>query len=143
MVLKRSVDYKGDRGRIAAGIALAVVFLYFAGVELWWFHRDNAPPAWDDAWYLTNSLALYDSLVSGGVVRFGHEFFTVLGFKAPLIAAFPVPLYLILGRGWPVGGGRDGEHAPDVCAGWVVPGRVHIDGVCRVGDLVPDPVGKS
>lgn len=62
--------------------------------------RNAAPPGWDDAWYLSNSLSLYDTLVERGAIAFGAEFFRVMGFKAPLITALPVPFYLVLGRDW-------------------------------------------
>lgn len=59
-----------------------------------WLLLDRLPPNWDDAWYLTNSLTVYDSLAYGGIVGF------VFGFKAPLIAALPTPFYLLFGRRW-------------------------------------------
>jgi len=61
---------------------------------------DHAPPQWDDSWYLTNSLVMYDALTDGGVLGFAKQFFSILGFKAPLITVLPTPIFLVLGRRW-------------------------------------------
>ncbi len=61
---------------------------------------DRVPPNWDDAWYLSNSLTVYDALIHGGVVGYLTKLNSVFGFKAPLIAALPAPLYLLFGRRW-------------------------------------------
>jgi hypothetical protein len=81
-------------------LLFAALFFLFAGVTMVWLKLDRAPPNWDDAWYLTNSLVLYDALADGGVAGFGREFLNVLDFKAPLITALPTPFYLIFGRDW-------------------------------------------
>ena len=72
----------------------------FAASTLLWLKLDRTPPNWDDAWYLTNSLAVYDALTQGGVVGYLTKLNSVFGFKAPLIAALPTGFYLLLGRHW-------------------------------------------
>ena len=59
---------------------------------------DRTPPPWDEAWYLSGSLRMYDALTDGGVASYAREFFGVLGNKAPLITALPAPVYLLFGR---------------------------------------------
>jgi len=76
------------------------LFCLFAGLTMTWLKLNRAPPTWDDAWYLTNSLILYDALAAGGMVGFTHGFLSILEFKAPLITALPTPFYLIFGRRW-------------------------------------------
>jgi len=63
-----------------------------------WLRLDRLPPTWDDAWYLTNSLVMFDALVDGGVVGYFLRFWTILGFKGPLITVLPTPAYLVFGR---------------------------------------------
>jgi len=85
------------RGPIIASIAL---FAIFAGAAMRWVMLNRAPPNWDDAWYLANSLRVYDALTQHGVLGFLAQLNSVFGFKAPLIAALPTPFYLLLGRHW-------------------------------------------
>jgi 4-amino-4-deoxy-L-arabinose transferase-like glycosyltransferase len=87
---------KPTRTAILAGILCAV----FAGATVLWLSLDRAPPNWDDAWYLTNSLTVYDSLAHGGIGGYAARLNSVFGFKAPLIAALPAPFYLLFGRRW-------------------------------------------
>ncbi len=61
---------------------------------------DRSPPSWDDAWYLTNSLNVYDGLTGHGIHGYLSKLNSVFGFKAPLIAALPAPFYLLFGRDW-------------------------------------------
>ena len=77
---------------------LAGLSCFLAGVTLAWLRLDNLPPAWDDAWYLANSLVMFDALVDGGVWGFARQFLTILGTKPPLITILPTPFYLLLGR---------------------------------------------
>ena len=72
----------------------------FAASTLLWLKLDRAPPNWDDAWYLTNSLTVYDALTQGGIAGYLTKLNSVFGFKAPLIAALPAGFYLLLGRHW-------------------------------------------
>ena len=72
----------------------------FASSTLLWVMLDRTPPTWDDAWYLSNSLAVYDALTHDGVVGYLAKLNKVFGFKAPLIAALPAPFYLLFGRRW-------------------------------------------
>lgn len=77
---------------------LAGLSCFLASVTLTWLRLDNLPPAWDDAWYLANSLVMFDALVDGGVWGFARQFLTILGTKPPLITVLPAPFYLLLGR---------------------------------------------
>jgi hypothetical protein len=81
----------------AALLALAVLF---PALTLLWLLLHRAPPNWDDAWYLANSLQMFDSLVDHGLLGYAKGFFSALGFKAPLITVLPTPFYLIFGRHW-------------------------------------------
>jgi 4-amino-4-deoxy-L-arabinose transferase-like glycosyltransferase len=83
-----------------AGILAGALFAVFASATILWLALDRAPPNWDDAWYLTNSLIVYDALSRGGIAGYISELNSVFGFKAPLIAALPTPFYLIFGRRW-------------------------------------------
>lgn len=78
----------------------ALCCLLFCGTTLVWLRMDHAPPQWDDSWYLTNSLVMYDALTDGGLLGFAKMFFSILGFKAPLITVLPAPIFLVLGRRW-------------------------------------------
>jgi 4-amino-4-deoxy-L-arabinose transferase-like glycosyltransferase len=81
-----------------AWIAFAIVSALLVVVNAAWILRDHSPPAWDDAYYLTNSLRLYDALTSGGTAAWYKQFLTAMPRKPPLIAALPAPIYLVLGR---------------------------------------------
>jgi hypothetical protein len=63
-----------------------------------WLRLDRAPPSWDDGYYLTKSLVLYDTLADKGVAAYANGFLTIMQAKPPLIAALPTPVYLALGR---------------------------------------------
>jgi hypothetical protein len=78
----------------------AALYLFFAASTVLWLRLDRAPPNWDDAWYLTNSLVMFDALADGGLPGYVAKFFSILGFKAPLITVLPTPFYLLLGRHW-------------------------------------------
>jgi hypothetical protein len=81
--------------------SLAVLlFVLFAATTLLWIYLDHVPPNWDDAWYLTKSLTVYDSLTEHGVAGYLSSLNSAFGFKAPLIAALPSPFYLVFGRRW-------------------------------------------
>jgi 4-amino-4-deoxy-L-arabinose transferase-like glycosyltransferase len=81
-----------------ANVCLALVFVFFLGTTALWVSLDRSPGAWDDSWYLTNSLILYDTLVDHGVLAYWKKFLSTLEFKAPLIAVLPTPLYRLFGR---------------------------------------------
>jgi 4-amino-4-deoxy-L-arabinose transferase-like glycosyltransferase len=76
------------------------LFVFFAAAACLWLRLNRAPPNWDDAWYLSNSLTLYDAWSDGGLIGLGRAFLKALGFKAPLITALPLPFYWIVGRRW-------------------------------------------
>lgn len=80
------------------GWGAALVVLSFFAVTLIWLSLDHYPANWDDAFYLTNSLVLFDTLAEGGLPAYFGRFFTILPNKAPLIAALPTPVYLAFGR---------------------------------------------
>lgn len=44
--------------------ALAILFM---GITLVWLRLNRTPPEWDDSWYLTHSLNMFDALVEGGL----------------------------------------------------------------------------
>ena len=79
-------------------LCLALVSLFFLVTTGLWVSLDRSPGAWDDAWYLTNSLTLYDTLVDRGFIAYWKKFLGTLQFKAPLIAVLPTPLYRLFGR---------------------------------------------
>jgi len=79
-------------------VCLALVFVFFLGTTALWVSLDRSPGAWDDAWYLTNSLVLYDTLIDHGPIAYWKKFLDALEFKAPLIAVLPTPLYRLFGR---------------------------------------------
>jgi 4-amino-4-deoxy-L-arabinose transferase-like glycosyltransferase len=85
-----------SRAAVLAGMLSAA----FAGATLLWLCLDRTPPNWDDAWYLTNSLTVYDALAHDGISGYFAKLNSVFGFKAPLIAGLPTPFYLIFGRRW-------------------------------------------
>lgn len=90
--------YHGEvKPRATAAIFGAIAVLYI-GMTAIWLKLDHAPPTWDDAGYLTNSLRLYDALTDGGLVGYARNFLTATAAKPPLIAALPTPVYLIAGR---------------------------------------------
>jgi len=62
-------------------LAFAVLSFFFLVWTFVWLHLDRSPPAWDDAYYLTNSLVMYDSLTSGGLVVYAKTELTVMGTK--------------------------------------------------------------
>ena len=76
----------------------AALCVFFLGVNAIWLRQDHSPPGWDDAFYLSHSLRLYDALTTGGVPAFGRQFLTGMRDKPPLISALPTPAYLVFGR---------------------------------------------
>jgi 4-amino-4-deoxy-L-arabinose transferase-like glycosyltransferase len=83
-----------------AALACLILSGLFAVSTAVWVSIDRSPPNWDDAWYLTNSLNVYDGLTGHGIAGYLSKLNSVFGFKAPLIAALPAPFYLLLGRDW-------------------------------------------
>ncbi len=75
-----------------------VLSLFFLGVTFAWLQLDRTPPTWDDAFYLTSSLTMFDALANGGLAAFGGSILRVMTIKPPLIAVLPAPVYLIAGR---------------------------------------------
>ena len=57
-----------------SGLAAGLLGLVFAAATLLWLRLDRAPPNWDDAWYLTNSLTVYDALTGGSRLSGETEF---------------------------------------------------------------------
>jgi len=91
--------FTAERPHIAL-LSAALLFTLFAATTLLWISLDHFPPNWDDAWYLTKSLAVYDSGTDKGVAGYFSSLNEAFGFKAPLIAGLPSPLYLLFGRRW-------------------------------------------
>jgi hypothetical protein len=87
-------------GRLKGATVFTSLFLLFAAITLLWLRLHKAPPNWDDSWYLSNSLVLYDAWENSGVIGCAHQFLASLGFKAPLITALPLPFFWIFGRRW-------------------------------------------
>lgn len=78
--------------------AFAALCSLFLGTTALWLRLDHSPPAWDDAFYLSHSLRLYDALTAGGLPAYARQFLTGMRDKPPLIAALPTPVYLLFGR---------------------------------------------
>jgi len=78
--------------------ALGALSSLFVASTAVWLHLDRLPPTWDDGFYLTNSLTMFDSLVDGGLPGYARKFLSTWGGKPPLIAVLPTPAYLIMGR---------------------------------------------
>src|SRR5579871_1175434 len=89
---------KQESNTARTGFTAAAVVLLSLGLTLTWLRLDRAPPSWDDGYYLTKSLELYDTLVEKGVVKYTVRFLTIMDRKPPLIAALPTPIYLVTGR---------------------------------------------
>jgi len=77
---------------------LLALCVFFASATLSWLVLNHAPAQWDDAWYLSNSLVMYDALCEGGLLGYAAQYLTILRIKAPLITLLPTPIYLVLGR---------------------------------------------
>jgi 4-amino-4-deoxy-L-arabinose transferase-like glycosyltransferase len=84
--------------RVAPRIIFVAECLFFLGTTFLWLRLDRSAPAWDDAYYLTRSLVLFDSLTEGGVLNYARRCLNIMDTKPPLIAALPTPVYLLLGR---------------------------------------------
>jgi 4-amino-4-deoxy-L-arabinose transferase-like glycosyltransferase len=90
-----------DPPRPRTALALLLAFcVFFPGATAIWLVLHRAPPNWDDSWYLTTSLQMFDHWVERGILGYAKGFLSVLGVKAPLITALPLPFYLIFGRRW-------------------------------------------
>src|SRR2546426_4412793 len=81
-----------------ARLVFAALSLFFLGTTFLWLRMDRSPPGWDDGYYLTNTLVMYDALDAGGPRGFARRFLTVMEMKPPLIAILPTPMYLVAGR---------------------------------------------
>ncbi|MBI3681435.1 MAG: glycosyltransferase family 39 protein [Acidobacteria bacterium] len=77
---------------------MAALILFFLAATFLWLTLDRSPCSWDDGYYLTNSLVLYDALADGGLPGYARRFVTILGIRPPLIALLPTPVYLMVGR---------------------------------------------
>src|SRR6476659_86332 len=80
------------------GFAATIIVLLFLSTNLSWLLLDRTPPGWDESYYLTKSLELYDTLADQGVAAYARKFLPVIDSKPPLIAALPTPIYLAVGR---------------------------------------------
>jgi hypothetical protein len=86
------------RWLVDRGIAAVIVAALAISAAAAWHLRDRTSPSWDDGYYLTQSLALYDTLADRGVAAYSKRFLTIMQAKPPLIAALPTPVYLAVGR---------------------------------------------
>jgi 4-amino-4-deoxy-L-arabinose transferase-like glycosyltransferase len=86
------------RRRITAYLALTLTILIFVATTAVWIRRDTVPPLWDSAHYLQHSTILYRALTQEGPLAFLRTFSQSMEQKAPLIAALPVPWYLLFGE---------------------------------------------
>lgn len=77
-----------------------IIASFFVSVNLIWFKIDQAPPMWDQSFYLQNSEVLYHALVNKGIIAFIKAFMSILQMKAPLITILPIPLYIIFGNNY-------------------------------------------
>jgi hypothetical protein len=59
-------------------LCLLLVSFLFLGTTALWVSLDHSPGYWDDAWYLTNSLVLYDTLIDHGPIDYWTKFLGVL-----------------------------------------------------------------
>ena len=78
--------------------AFAAICLFFLGANAAWLRQDQSPPGWDDAFYLSHSLRLYDALTADGLPGYARQFLTGMREKPPLISALPTPAYVVFGR---------------------------------------------
>lgn len=81
-----------------AAIVLAALTSFLAGTTVLWLVLDRQPPWWDDSFYLTKSLLMFDALMDGGVAGYLKKFFSIIPNRPPLITALPTPFYLAFGR---------------------------------------------
>jgi len=86
--------------RDAHWLGWAALAVFFSAWTALWQHLNQGPPSWDDSWYLTDSLALYDALAKWGVGGWlrCYLFEVQERLRAPLICALPTPIYLVFGR---------------------------------------------
>ena len=87
-----NLESRGNR------LAFAGLSVFFLSTAFLWMRLDRTPPSWDDAYYLTNSLVMYDALAESGLRGYATQFVHLMASKPPLIAALPAPVYLISGR---------------------------------------------
>jgi 4-amino-4-deoxy-L-arabinose transferase-like glycosyltransferase len=75
----------------------AIFFIAWAAL---WQHLNKAPLHWDDSWYLSDSLDLFDALKLHGLHGWIRAYLLHAQErqKAPLMCALPTPIYLLLGR---------------------------------------------
>ena len=71
--------------------------LFFVAITAVWVILNRSPPQWDDAWYLTNSLVLFDA-IDGGLPAYARAYLAMLRLKPPLITVLPTPIYFLFGR---------------------------------------------
>lgn len=62
----------------------------------WHIAVQQAPPSWDDAWYLEVSFRLFHALARG-LLPFVREYLDAFHIKAPLLSLTPLPLYAVFG----------------------------------------------
>lgn len=76
---------------------LAAFTAFFVATNFLWIALDQAPPDWDQAYYLGGAHRLYLTLINDGWQSLPFSFASTFDYKAPLIALLPLPLYLMFG----------------------------------------------
>ena len=84
--------------RCKPGFIFVTLTLFFFSITVAWLRLDRSAPTWDDAYYLTRSIVLFDSLADGGIPLYAKRFLQLMNTKPPLVAALPTPVYLLAGR---------------------------------------------
>ncbi len=64
----------------------------------WHILVNQAPPSWDDGWYLENSFRFFEAL-GRGPWDFAVEYAGSYRIKPPLISVLPLPIYAVIGAG--------------------------------------------
>lgn len=87
-------------GELRLKAAAACGFLIPAAASLWHIMAAGVPPSWDDGAYLAVSFGLWDRLAALRLWAFADGFSQALGFKAPLLALLPFPVFAAAGKGF-------------------------------------------
>lgn len=73
--------------------------IFIIATNCFWVFKNNIPPAWDQASYLSSSEVLYQTLRGGNFSQFLNMVLTTNPTKPPLLVYSAVPLYLLFGSG--------------------------------------------
>jgi hypothetical protein len=81
----------------ASWVLLAAGIVALLAMDRVYQGADRRRPTYDDAWYLENSVHLYNQLTQGGWSEFVSGYTSSFGIKPPLISVLPLPLYALWG----------------------------------------------